>query len=135
VRVHHSNIQVADPRASLEFYGLLGLDLVGCLRLDPVVLYYVGPTGGEAVLELADNPALNERTPGSGHIGLAVGDLDALLAELAEHGIEPEQPPFHPGDRPELRVCFVGDPDGTRVELIEGDFPLPSDRAPEAAKT
>jgi lactoylglutathione lyase len=131
VRVHHANLQISNPRASLEFYGHLGLTLVGCLRLDPVVLYYVGPPGGDAVLELAHNPGLQERVPGSGHVGLAVGDLDALLIALAEHGIEPERPPFHPGDRPDLRVCFVGDPDQVRVELIEGDFPLPTDPAPE----
>jgi lactoylglutathione lyase len=131
VKVHHANIQVSDPVASLEFYGHLGLERLGCLRLDPVVLYYVGVTGGEAVLELAHNPSLQERPPGAGHLALAVGDLDALLGKLAEQGITPETPPFHPGDRPDLRVCFVRDPDQVRVELIEGDFPLPTDPVPE----
>ncbi len=131
MKVHHANIQISEPSRSLEFYGHLGLKLVGCLRLDPVVLYFVAPPDGDAVLELTHNPTLEARAPGSGHIGLAVGDLAALLAKLAEHGIEPEKPPFHPGDRPDLRVCFVGDPDGVRVELIQGDFPLPSDPVPE----
>jgi lactoylglutathione lyase len=132
VKVHHANIQISDPAASLEFYGRLGLELLGCLRLDPVVLYYVGVPDGEAVFELAHNPGLQERPPGAGHLALAVGDLDLLLGELADQGVTPEKPPYHPGDRPDLRVCFVRDPDQVRVELIAGDFPLPTDPVPEA---
>jgi lactoylglutathione lyase len=132
-RLAHANVQVSDPVASLAFYGALGLKLVGCLRLDPVVLLYVaapddpdGPT-----IELAVNPELSSRTPGSGHLALAVGDLDAVVAGLAEKGIVPEREPFHPGGRDDLRVCFVVDPDGVRVELIEGIFPMPSDPVPD----
>jgi lactoylglutathione lyase len=131
-RIAHANVQVSDPVASLAFYRALGLKLVGCLRLDPVVLLYVaapddpdGPT-----IELAVNPELSSRTPGSGHLALAVGDLDAIVAGLAEEGIAPEREPFHPGGRDDLRVCFVVDPDGVRVELIEGIFPTPSDPVP-----
>ena len=131
-RIAHANVQVSDPGASLAFYRALGLKLVGCLRLDPVVLLYVaapddpdGPT-----IELAVNPELSSRTPGSGHLALAVGDLDAIVAGLAEKGIAPEREPFHPGGRDDLRVCFVVDPDGVRVELIEGIFPTPSDPVP-----
>jgi catechol 2,3-dioxygenase-like lactoylglutathione lyase family enzyme len=60
---------------------------------------------------------------------LGFDDLDGLLAELAEAGIEPEKPPFAPGGRDEIgRICFVADPDGYRVELIDGgEFPTPQD--------
>ena len=45
---------------------------------------------------------------GYNHIALTVDDLDGLLAKLAEHGIEPEKPPFAPGGREEVgRICFV----------------------------
>ena len=45
-------------------------------------------------------------------------DLDGKLANLADQGIEPEKPPYtvHEGGS---RICFVRDPDGYRVELIE----------------
>jgi lactoylglutathione lyase len=128
--VHHANIQVSDAAASLTFYRKLGLELLGCLRLDPVVLYYVGRSGESAVFELAANPGLESRQPGSGHLALWVDDLDALLEELAAGGIEPERPPFRPGDRPDLRVCFVVDPDGMRIELIDGAFAVPQDDLP-----
>lgn len=129
--VHHANIQVSDAQASLTFYRKLGLDLLGCLRLDPVVLYYIGRQGESAVFELAANPGLESRQPGSGHLALWVDDLDSLLQDLAGSGIEPERPPFRPGDRPDLRVCFVVDPDGVRVELIDGMFAVPQDELPD----
>lgn len=130
-RIAHANLQVSDVQASLTFYRHLGLELLGCLRVDPVVLYYVGyPAEPDLVFELADNPALDNRSPGSGHIALAVGDLDELLAELRELGIEPEKPPFNPIAGRDPRVCFVQDPDGHRVELIEGRFPTPHDPLP-----
>ena len=45
----------------------------------------------------------------------------------AEEGIEPEKPPYAPGGREEVgRICFVPDPDGYRIELIDGgSFPTP----------
>lgn len=56
-----------------------------------------------------------------------VEDLDGLLERLAAEGIQPERPPYAPGDRDEYRICFVDDPDGYRVELIDGAFPTPQD--------
>jgi lactoylglutathione lyase len=135
MRIHHTNISVSDPVASLTFYRRLGLELAGCLRLDPRYLLYLGVPGQESpTLELMINPdaAPHERSPGSGHIALSVDDLDAVLAHLAEAGTKPERPPFHPGDRPDLRVCFVVDPDGIRVELIDGPFATPQDPVPES---
>ncbi|MGH3635003.1 MAG: VOC family protein [Mycobacterium sp.] len=135
-RFAHANIRVADPAAAVEFYGHLGFDLAGCLDISPgyALLYLSVPNVEDVTLELAVNQHADDsysRAPGSGHIALAVGDLDALVERLAAVGITPEKPPFHPVDGRPLRVCFVVDPDGTRVELIEGEFPTPSDKIPE----
>ena len=54
-------------------------------------------------------------------------DLDGLLERLAAEGIEPEKPPYAPGGREEFRICFVADPDGYRIELIDGEFQTPQD--------
>jgi lactoylglutathione lyase len=62
-----------------------------------------------------------------GHIALSVEDLDSLLERLAAQGIEPEKPPYHPGGREEFRICFAADPDGYRIELIDGAFETPQD--------
>ena len=55
---------------------------------------------------------------GYGHIAIGVDDLDATLAQLREQGIEPERPPYQVREGGS-RLCFVRDPDGYRVELIE----------------
>jgi catechol 2,3-dioxygenase-like lactoylglutathione lyase family enzyme len=66
---------------------------------------------------------------GYNHMAVAVEALDATLAALAREGIEQEKPPYSPGGRDEVgRICFVRDPDGYRIELIDGgDFATPQD--------
>ena len=49
----------------------------------------------------------------------ATGDPAAFeLARLAQQGIEPERPPYTVREGGS-RLCFVRDPDGYRIELIE----------------
>jgi catechol 2,3-dioxygenase-like lactoylglutathione lyase family enzyme len=73
------------------------------------------------------SPEPNDLGDAYGHIALSVEDLDGLSARLAEQGIEPEKPPYHPGGRGEFRICFLQDPDGYRIELIDGEFETPED--------
>jgi len=47
-----------------------------------------------------------------------VDDLDPTLERLAEKEIEPEKPPYSVREGGS-RLCFVRDPDGYRIELIE----------------
>jgi lactoylglutathione lyase len=47
-----------------------------------------------------------------------VDDLDATLAGLREQGIKPEREPYRVREGGS-RLCFVRDPDGYRIELIE----------------
>jgi lactoylglutathione lyase len=55
---------------------------------------------------------------GYGHIALAVDDLQTSLEALAEQGIEPEREPYRVREGGSL-LCFVRDPDGYRIELID----------------
>ena len=55
---------------------------------------------------------------GYGHIAITADDLDGTLAELAKQGIEPEKPPYTVREGGS-RLCFVRDPDGYRIELLE----------------
>lgn len=50
------------------------------------------------------------------HFGFVVEDVDAARAELGEAGVEFVMEPTDFGD---LRIAFLVDPTGTRVELIE----------------
>lgn len=55
---------------------------------------------------------------GYGHIAISTPDLDGLLAQLAEQGIAPEKPPYSVREGGS-RLCFVRDPDGYRIEILE----------------
>jgi len=55
---------------------------------------------------------------GYGHIAITAHDLDGMLAALAEQGIEPERPPYTIREGGS-RLCFVRDPDGYRIEILE----------------
>jgi lactoylglutathione lyase len=130
-RFVHTCIRVRDIDRSTEFYGRLGFEHRGGLNFDSAYNVYLGLPGDGDVLELTVNVGREEAYDlgdGYNHMALVVDDLDALLADLATHGIEPEKPPFAPGGRTEYRICFVGDPDGYRVELIDGGaFATPQD--------
>jgi lactoylglutathione lyase len=131
-RYVHTCVRVLDEHRSVRFYERLGYERRGKLQFETAYNVYMGLPGDGDTLELTVNIGREEPYDlgdGYNHIALTVDDLDALLAELASDGIEPEKPPFHPGGRPEVgRICFVQDPDGYRIELIDGgEFRTPQD--------
>ena len=81
---------------------------------------FMGLPGDGARLELTKNPGVEsyEIGTGYGHIAITADDLDATLSALGEQGIAPEKPPYTVSDGGS-RLCFVRDPDGYRIELIE----------------
>ena len=137
-RLVHTCLRVLDPEASLRFYGALGFEPRGRLEFETAFNVYLGLPGDGDTLELTVNRGREEPYDvgtGFNHVALTVDDLDATLAALAELGVEPEKPPYHPGGREDLPlICFVADPDGYRVELISGGaFATPQDRPPDSA--
>ncbi len=129
-RYVHSCIRVRNADASTDFYRRLGFEHRGRLNFESAYNVYLGLPGGGDVLELTVN--LGREQPydlgdGYNHMALVVEDLDGLLERLAADGIHPERPPYAPGGREEFRICFVTDPDGYRIELIDGEFPTPQD--------
>jgi lactoylglutathione lyase len=129
-RYVHTCIRVLDIDRSVEFYGHLGYELRGRLNFESAYNVYLGLPGDGNTLELTVNVGRTEPYDlgeGYNHIALVVDDLDGLLGSLASHGIEPEKAPYAPGGRSEYRICFVSDPDGYRIELIDGSFPTPQD--------
>jgi lactoylglutathione lyase len=128
----HTCVRVRDIDASLRFYESLGFERRGRLNFETAYNVYMGLPGDGDTLELTVNRGREEHYDigdGYNHMALTVEDLDALLAKLAEDGVQPEKPPYAPGGREEVgRICFVADPDGYRIELIDGGaFPTPQD--------
>jgi lactoylglutathione lyase len=120
----HTCYRVTDPDRSVAFYEALGFEMRRELPIrDEAVNHFLGIPGKDLPeLELTynfENPDGGyELGTGYGHIAVTVDELDATLAALAEKGIEPERPPYTVREGGS-RICFVRDPDGYRVELIE----------------
>jgi lactoylglutathione lyase len=136
MRFVHTCVRVRDPKASTRFYGLLGFESRGRLNFDTAYNLYMGLPGDGDTLELTvnhDREQPYDLGDGYNHMALVVDDLDALLAALEREGVKPEKPPYSPGGREDVgRICFVQDPDGYRIELIDRGFPTPQDPAPTA---
>jgi lactoylglutathione lyase len=117
----HTCYRITDPDASVEFYEALGFEKRRELPIrDEAINIFMGLPGDGDRLELTYNFGVEsyELGTGYGHIALTVEDLDGTLERLAGQGIEPEKPPYSVREGGS-RLCFVRDPDGYRVELIE----------------
>jgi lactoylglutathione lyase len=125
MRFLHTMLRITDPAASRAFYEALGMEF---RRESDIVrdgeteatLYFFGFPGEEVELELTYNTDGRSYELGTayGHIAVRVDDLNETLELLKEHGIEPEKPPYRVSAGGSL-LCFVPDPDGYRIELIE----------------
>jgi lactoylglutathione lyase len=120
----HTCYRILEIDRSVAFYNALGFEEVGRIpiRDEAVNVFMNMPGDGDSPrLELTYNIGRAEPYEigtGYGHIAITAEDLDGTLARLAEQGIEPERPPYTIREGGS-RLCFVRDPDGYRIELIE----------------
>jgi lactoylglutathione lyase len=121
----HTCYRIGEIDRSVAFYNALGFEEVGRMPIgDEAINVFMNiPGDGEMPrLELTYNFGVDSYELGTGynHIAIAAGNLDETLALLADQGIEPERPPYSVREGGS-RLCFVRDPDGYRIELIERD--------------
>ena len=119
----HTCYRITDIDRSVAFYDALGFEEVGRFQLpDGATNVFMGLPDDGARLELTYNPGVESYDIGTGygHIAVTAGDLDGALQALSGQGIEPERPPYTVREGG-TRLCFVRDPDGYRIELIEQD--------------
>ncbi|HVP01665.1 MAG TPA: VOC family protein [Solirubrobacteraceae bacterium] len=117
----HTCYRIGDIDRSVAFYKALGFEELGRLPIrDEAINVFMGFPDDGARLELTYNFGVDAYDMGTGynHIAVRLDDLDTALAELAEQGIEPEKPPYTVSENGP-RLCFVRDPDGYRIELLE----------------
>ncbi len=134
----HVTIRVSDLDRSIPFYrDVLGLEQVFDVNLaggglDEVtggsgmagrMVGFLVPGNGVMVelicfanRELRRDDAGNRL--GYGNLSLGVDDLEAAYQSFVDLGVMPDQKPVEVGG---VRMFFVADPDGTRIEII--DFP------------
>jgi lactoylglutathione lyase len=124
VSLVHTCYRILDVDRSVEFYRALGFEEKGRLPIrGEAINVFMGlpDDGDEPRLELTYNIGRTEpydMGTGYGHIAITTSDLDDALAKLKQQGIEPERPPYTVREGGS-RLCFVRDPDGYRIELIE----------------
>ena len=122
----HTCYRITDIDRSVAFYTALGFEEVrrAPIRDEAINVFMNLPEDGdEPRLELTFNFGRDEPYDigtGYGHIAITTATLDDTLANLAQQGIEPERPPYTIRDGGN-RLCFVRDPDGYRIEIIERD--------------
>jgi len=121
----HTMVRVTDPEKSRAFYEALGFEFsrdMDIVRNGEVEAtnYFFSMGGNENVLELTFNHdgRTYEMGDAYGHVAIAVDDLDETLSRLKEQGIEAEREPYRVREGGS-RLCFVRDPDGYRIELID----------------
>ena len=126
MRMLHTMLRVGNLDRSLHFYcDVLGMRLLR--RKDypsgRFTLAFVG-YGDEdthTVLELTHNWDTKSYEIGSGygHVALGVPDIRATCAKLREQGVRITREPG-PMQHGTTVIAFIEDPDGYKIELIEG---------------
>jgi lactoylglutathione lyase len=120
----HTCYRITDVDRSVAFYNALGFEEKRRVPIrDEAINVFMGlpDDGDEPRLELTFNFGRTEPYElgsGYGHIAITTSDLDGALSRLADQGIEPERPPYTIRDGGS-RLCFVRDPDGYRIEILE----------------
>lgn len=133
----HITVRVSDIERALAFYrdglGLRSLfdvelsgpgleSVTGAKGARGRMVGLLVPGSGKVSIELIhfEHPPLEPppqgRFTGWGNISLSVADLDAAHAECVARGLAPLSPPVEVGG---VRMFFLTDPDGARIELIE----------------
>jgi lactoylglutathione lyase len=120
----HTCYRISNIDRSVAFYEALGFEEKGRIPIrEEAINVFMGlpDDGPEPRLELTYNIGHDEPYEigtGYGHIAITTPELDGALKRLAGQGIEPERPPYTVREGGS-RLCFVRDPDGYRIELIE----------------
>jgi lactoylglutathione lyase len=121
VELAHTCYRITDIDRSVAFYTALGFEELRRMPIrEEAINVFMGLPGDGPRLELTYNFGVDsyELGTGYGHIAVTVDDLDGTLARLAEQSIDPERAPYTVREGGS-RLCFVRDPDGYRIELIE----------------
>jgi lactoylglutathione lyase len=126
MRILHTMLRVGDLARSIDFYtGVLGMRVLRTTdRPDQkyrLAFVGYGDESQQAVLELTYNYGVERYDLGTayGHIAISVPDAAAACAAVRAKGgtVTREAGPVKGGT---TVIAFVQDPDGYKIELIEG---------------
>jgi lactoylglutathione lyase len=120
----HMMVRVLDEERSVRFYGdVFGLEIADRFDFEGFSLVYLRNAENDFEVELTVNRATTEPYDlgdGYGHMAFVVDDLGAEHARIAALGYEPgEMKELHWEKRLLARYCFIADPDGYKIEILE----------------
>lgn len=125
MRTLHVGLRVSDLASSLSFYTAVGYEVVGTVEGTAYgTLTMLQLPGDDVVtIELVHDPAKGEAGPGNGinHLVIQVESLEEARAGFAARGIDPE-PIEYPGGSTGPRTCWITDPDGYRIEVVQWPY-------------
>jgi catechol 2,3-dioxygenase-like lactoylglutathione lyase family enzyme len=120
----HVHLRSPDPEATAQWFEtMLGAQVLRTvqqgqpridLKLGGANIFIAPVKAGDGV-----NSAPTTPYQGLDHFGLAVKDLDKVIADLKAKGVPFTMEPNNP--RPGIRICFVRGPQGISIELLERD--------------
>lgn len=120
----HMMVRVLDEQRSLRFYKeVFGLDVADRIDFDGFSLIYLRNAENDFELELTVNRGTTEPYDlgdGYGHLAFVVDDLTAERERIAMLGHEiGEVKELHRDGAMLARYCFLSDPDGYKIEILE----------------
>ena len=123
MRTLHFGLRVADLERSLAFYTAVGYELVGRVPETPLghLAMLKLPADEFVTIELVHDPTRDEVDVATGlsHFVIKVESMDTTISELAAQGIHADAP-SSPDGSADFRTTWIIDPDGNRIELVQG---------------
>lgn len=118
VRMHHVHLQVPEPLEAQAWYGKHFGAVAGKRgNFDMATV-----PGAEFTFSANEMPQAPTEGRSLDHVGFEVANLDAFLARLRSLGITEIDGP-RAGAGGNIRIAYIKDPWGTRIELTEGLTP------------
>ncbi|MEE9434536.1 MAG: VOC family protein [Sphingorhabdus sp.] len=131
VKFLHTMIRISNPEATIDFFGLLGLEEVRRYESEAgrFTLIFLAAPGQKDIAEIEltynwpseDGSAAEEYDGGRnfGHLAYSVDDIYAICQTLIDAGVTINRPPR------DGRMAFVRSPDNISVELLQAGSNLP----------
>jgi lactoylglutathione lyase len=120
----HTMIRVTDPAATIAFFELLGLKVVGRHEVAAArytLIFLAVPGNEDAQVELTHNWDEGDYDGGRnfGHLAYQVDDIYQSCQRLMDGGVTINRPPR------DGRMAFVRSPDNISIELLQAGEPKP----------
>ena len=118
----HTCYRIGDIDRSVAFYEALGFEEVGRMPIrDEAINVFMGLPGDGARLKLTYNHGVDSYELGTGynHIAVTVEDMAGTLWNGSRRRASTREAALLGSARAARCLCFVRDPDGYRIELIE----------------